>query len=146
MLVLTRKLNEEILIGDNVKVTLIRVRGNTVRIGIEAPKEVRIVRGELEPLEEAADDEGALSEREHAFAHPALGKVVVPPATESQSRTVNRQVKAATPTMPIAINRITTDANAEIFVGTVNTSGGQAKIARVPATSRAPLANFVSAS
>ena len=51
MLVLTRKLQEEILIGDNIKVTLMRVRGNTVRIGIEAPRDVRIVRGELERLD-----------------------------------------------------------------------------------------------
>ena len=50
MLVLTRKLNQEILIGDNVKITVLKVKGNTVRLGIEAPREVRIVRGEL-PVE-----------------------------------------------------------------------------------------------
>ncbi len=48
MLVLTRKTDEQILIGDNIKITLVRVRGNSVRIGIEAPRDVRIVRGELE--------------------------------------------------------------------------------------------------
>ena len=51
MLVLTRKLNQEILIGDNVKITVLKVKGNTVRLGIEAPREVRIVRGEL-PIED----------------------------------------------------------------------------------------------
>ncbi len=48
MLVLTRKADEQILIGDNIKITLVRVRGNAVRIGIDAPRDVRIVRGELE--------------------------------------------------------------------------------------------------
>ena len=51
MLVLTRKLNQEILIGENVKITVLKVKGNTVRLGIEAPREVRIVRGEL-PVEQ----------------------------------------------------------------------------------------------
>lgn len=51
MLVLTRKLQEQIVIGDNIKVTVLRVKGNTVRLGIEAPRQVRVVRAEL-PLEE----------------------------------------------------------------------------------------------
>ena len=50
MLVLSRKLNQEIVIGDNVKVTILKVKGNTVRLGIEAPRNVRVVRGELPPL------------------------------------------------------------------------------------------------
>lgn len=52
MLVLSRKLQQEILIGDNVKITVLKVKGNTVRLGIEAPKSVRVVRGELTPVEE----------------------------------------------------------------------------------------------
>jgi carbon storage regulator CsrA len=52
MLVLSRKLQQEILIGDNVKVTVLKVKGNTVRLGIEAPRSVRVVRGELPPIEE----------------------------------------------------------------------------------------------
>ena len=47
MLVLTRKIQETIRIGDNIRVTIVRVKGNTVRVGIDAPREVRIVRGEL---------------------------------------------------------------------------------------------------
>jgi len=54
MLVLTRKLQEKIHIGDNITLTIVKVKGNTVRLGIEAPREVRIVRGELPPREEAA--------------------------------------------------------------------------------------------
>jgi carbon storage regulator CsrA len=49
MLVLTRKLQQQIKIGDRITVTILRVKGHTVRIGIDAPREVRVVRGELPP-------------------------------------------------------------------------------------------------
>ncbi len=48
MLVLSRKEGEQLLIGDNIVLTINRISGNRVAIGIEAPREVRIVRGELE--------------------------------------------------------------------------------------------------
>lgn len=51
MLVLTRKLDEQIHIGKDVTITIVRLRGNTVRIGIEAPREVQVRRAEL-PLAE----------------------------------------------------------------------------------------------
>lgn len=47
MLVLSRKSGEKILIGDNVSVTIVRIGPNTVRIGIEAPRNMNIVREEL---------------------------------------------------------------------------------------------------
>jgi carbon storage regulator len=47
MLVLTRKPSEKIHIGDNVVVTVVRTKGNAVRLGIEAPEHVSIVRGEI---------------------------------------------------------------------------------------------------
>lgn len=47
MLVLSRKPGERILIGDDVKVTVIRVGPNSVRIGIDAPGNYNIVREEL---------------------------------------------------------------------------------------------------
>lgn len=50
MLVLTRKLSQQIKISDNITLTVLRVKGNTVRLGIEAPRDVRIVRSEL-PVE-----------------------------------------------------------------------------------------------
>ena len=48
MLVLSRKENEQLLIGDNIVLTINRISGNRVAIGIEAPRDIRIVRGELE--------------------------------------------------------------------------------------------------
>ncbi len=47
MLVLTRKLGEKIFIGPNIVVTLVGIDANRVRIGIEAPDQVRILRAEL---------------------------------------------------------------------------------------------------
>jgi carbon storage regulator len=47
MLVLSRKIGEKLVIGDNITVVVSRVAGNRVTLGIEAPQEVRIVRGEL---------------------------------------------------------------------------------------------------
>ncbi len=48
MLVLSRKQKQQIKIGDDVVLTVLQVKGNTVRLGIEAPKEVHVIRGELE--------------------------------------------------------------------------------------------------
>lgn len=47
MLVLARKENETIKIGDDIEIRILEVKGDTVRIGIEAPKLVDILRGEL---------------------------------------------------------------------------------------------------
>lgn len=51
MLILTRKVREAILIGHDIKVVIDSVDGQRVRIGIEAPKDVKILREELEPVE-----------------------------------------------------------------------------------------------
>ena len=47
MLVLTRKSKEQIHIGDDVTITILKINGQSAKIGIEAPRDVRIVRGEL---------------------------------------------------------------------------------------------------
>jgi carbon storage regulator len=52
MLVLSRKVGEKLVIGDNITVTINRISGNRVTIGIEAPGSVKIVRGELERHED----------------------------------------------------------------------------------------------
>ncbi len=49
MLVLTRKLMEKLYIGDDVCVTVVRLEGGQVRLGIDAPREVAVVRAELTP-------------------------------------------------------------------------------------------------
>jgi carbon storage regulator len=47
MLVLTRKVGETILIGDTITVTLVRVQGDKIRVGIDAPADVQILREEV---------------------------------------------------------------------------------------------------
>ena len=49
MLVLSRRERERIKLGDSIVVTIVRVSGDQVRIGIEAPPEVLVLRDELEP-------------------------------------------------------------------------------------------------
>jgi carbon storage regulator len=48
MLVLSRKLNESIIVDGDIRITIVGIRGNHVRIGIEAPDSVRIIREELQ--------------------------------------------------------------------------------------------------
>ena len=131
MLVLTRKLQEEILIGDNIKVTLMRVRGNTVRIGIEAPRDARIVRGELERLDaDAEQGDGQISDREQAFAHPRISR---PKSVRSTGKPVNRLPNTE------SVTKVVTATEPKLYSGTVKRNG-EAKL------SRAPLADFVAAS
>jgi carbon storage regulator len=47
MLILTRKIGETLMIGDEVTVTVLAVKGNQVRIGVNAPKEVAVHREEI---------------------------------------------------------------------------------------------------
>lgn len=47
MLVLTRKVNQSIVIGDNVEVVILECKDGTVKIGIEAPKNVKVFRKEI---------------------------------------------------------------------------------------------------
>ena len=47
MLVLSRKKNESIVIDDQIKITVVEIRGDKVRLGIEAPREVPIHRSEV---------------------------------------------------------------------------------------------------
>ncbi len=49
MLVLSRRENERITLGDSIVVTVVRVSGDRVRLGIEAPSDMVVLRGELEP-------------------------------------------------------------------------------------------------
>ena len=47
MLILTRKVGESLLIGDDVSITILNIRGNQVKIGVQAPKDVSVHREEI---------------------------------------------------------------------------------------------------
>jgi carbon storage regulator len=47
MLVLTRKPRQQIMIGDNIVINVVEVQGENVRIAIDAPKDIKIYRGEI---------------------------------------------------------------------------------------------------
>jgi carbon storage regulator len=52
MLVLTRKADQNILIGEDIVITICKIHGDRIGIGIQAPREVPIVRKELLPVDE----------------------------------------------------------------------------------------------
>lgn len=58
MLVLSRKIGEKIMIGDDVEVTINRISGHRVSVGITAPSDMRIARGELRLLDGTRDKVG----------------------------------------------------------------------------------------
>jgi carbon storage regulator len=47
MLILSRKLNEKIMIGDDISVSIIEIRGDQVKLGVDAPRSVKVYRREV---------------------------------------------------------------------------------------------------
>jgi len=61
MLVLSRKESQRIRLGDSIVVTIVKISGDKVRVGIEAPQDVLVLRDELEPRGDAAATGAALA-------------------------------------------------------------------------------------
>lgn len=65
MLILTRRVGETVMIGDDVAVTVLGVKGNQVRVGVNAPKTVAVHREEIyERIKKEGSDEGKANEAE----------------------------------------------------------------------------------
>lgn len=78
MLVLSRKVGEELVIGENIRVVVHRIAGNRVTIGIEAPHDVRIVRGELQMQEESLLDHAEHEDYLGRYAHGGAAVATLP--------------------------------------------------------------------
>ena len=118
MLVLTRKKEETIRIGQDIEITIIRVRGNSVRLGIKAPQEVRVARGELKPNQANAVPKSKAdlpapkphtveSKMAHSAMRPktslstlhtssrGINRIATPPATQSSNQVELATIKDA---------------------------------------------------
>lgn len=85
MLVLSRKPNQSIRIGNEITIKIVRVKGNTIQLGIEAPKEIPVVRSEL--LDKEAQGK-APSEKENSqqqSTKPAQSKDSGPSDSEAEA-------------------------------------------------------------
>jgi len=59
MLVLTRKLNESIQIGDNIEITVLSVQGDQIKLGIKAPRDIEVHRKEVYMAIQESNNEAA---------------------------------------------------------------------------------------
>ena len=80
MLVLTRKLMEKLYIGADVCVTVVRLEGGQVRLGIEAPREISVVRAELVDGKAVTSDVNLCAESPGVIPPPRTAPLRVRPA------------------------------------------------------------------
>ena len=85
MLVLTRKSQEKIQIGDNITITILRVKGQTVRVGVEAPRSTKVIRGELPPIV-AGTTAIAHTEEDESTDEHELGSIELPASISPTSK------------------------------------------------------------
>lgn len=98
MLVLTRKQGEKIRIGKDVTITVIRMKGKAIRLGIEAPHHLSVLRGELcdrEPLGEVVEPSArplAAAEKNAPRPEQAVSSDAWPPAQTKPEQPANGSV------------------------------------------------------
>lgn len=74
MLILTRKHNESIMVGDNVEIVVLEIKGDQIKLGVQAPKNVKVYRGEVYKDIQEENKEAANITKEHIID---LGKLFI---------------------------------------------------------------------
>jgi len=105
VLVLTRRAGESIVIGDDVRVVVLDVRGDTVRLGIEAPRSVQVHRAEVYAEVQAAnaaaatsaDELGTAADRLHRLARPVTARRPSPSSRSAVPRPLPAAAGLPTP-------------------------------------------------
>ncbi len=138
MLVLSRKVDEQIMIGNDITLTVVRIDGNRVRIGVNAPREMRILRGEIASKEAASrgDDVPEPPCEMDVFAHPQ------PLAASASIQHPSRHDSGEMPSP-----RVDPGEDPKLFAGKCRADGTGLTLSRDRSheSIAAPLAAFVSA-
>jgi len=128
MLVLTRKYQEKIRIGNNITITVLRMKGKAVRLGIEAPENVPVVRGELSFESEAEGEvaeatvDGEASDSSSARDGRTIARSVEAAADWSaNSKSDEKSRSGGKPT--VKFQRMSREKLAEVLPGLVNSAG-----------------------
>jgi carbon storage regulator CsrA len=119
MLVLSRKYQEKIRIGDGITITVLRAKGKAVRLGIEAPADVPVIRGELafnrpstsEAIEGAGDDTLAAPPLPPA-GRPRIAPTLSPWTTDSHPLGTDRN-RGSQATPRVSLHRVPRERVAE---------------------------------
>lgn len=86
MLALTRKVGERIVIGDNIVVTVVSIKGDSIRITVDAPKEIKIYRGEIFDAIAAENKKAAVLNDLSDLDMSALKQTITPQGYKSRSK------------------------------------------------------------
>jgi carbon storage regulator len=86
MLVLSRQRDETIIIGDNIEVTVVDIRGDKVRLGITAPKDISVHRKEVYEAIRRENRQAAQPAGEAAPAQPSVPPVAEPSAQSDKAK------------------------------------------------------------
>jgi carbon storage regulator CsrA len=122
MLVLTRKYQEKIRIGNGITITVLRAKGKAVRLGIEAPADVPVIRGELAfdhpPIDGDVEDSVASVEAESEGRRGTRRARQAPLSAKWEADTDPRAAgrsRDGQPARQVAIGRVSREKAAEIL-------------------------------
>jgi carbon storage regulator len=90
MLVLSRKVNQSIMVGDNVRVVVVAVDRDQVKLGIEAPREIAVHRSEIYEEIQRSNRSAAAAGAPQAASAPAVTRAALQPRKKSPKPAKNR--------------------------------------------------------